>query len=665
MRASRLAAAAITLLTACWRCQGQPSPPLIFSPTVLLVGSGPGSLHIAVLQGQAGGLGVRWNGVAKTPAVNTNPMFSGGYDISLTAQDLGAPQVVEVSMYDLTTGVTTASGYIYIGYNIVPNDVVFDRARGRFYFTTPAQSADPSLPANSLIALDPASNRIGPILPIGSYPTSLALSDDGVTLYVAVDGDGLVRQVNLDTFTVTGDSRFRPAITGYIGGAARSAIAVMPGNPQTIAIYYHPNSGSSSASIAVFDNGRKRSNESAAFDRYDSLLFAPDGKFLFLGSYANFNSAAILRYSIDATGVPTQTPAGISGGGPVAIQNGLLYTSGGSIIDIGKMTIAGNLGVGGAVAVDPAAQRIFAVHFVSSQYLPDYPQYLQAFDLATQEPLGWQSLDSWNYFNAGVNPGQRLLRFGSDGLLYTGSKALLLFHTPLAGPPPVISAASVVNAASQQAGPIAPGEILSLYGSNLGPAAPATPESSFSFPSVLNHVQVWFNSLPGSLLMAYQGQINVVAPFELQPGSTVNVQVWNMGIPSPKIPLTVAQTAPALITRNGSGTGPVAVVNQDGSVNAPAPAGSTVMLYGTGGGALPAAVDGGIARGAASLAAPVHVLLGGRDVAVAYAGAAPGLVHGLFQLNIQIPADLPSGSAAITVNVNGQDSPKGTALEIR
>jgi uncharacterized protein (TIGR03437 family) len=667
VRASNLVAAAVTLLAACWSAEGQPSPSLIFSPSVLLVGSGPSLLHISVVQGQAAGLGVRWNGVDKPATADSNPSFSGGYDIELTAEDLAAPAMAQVSMYDLRTGATVTSGYVFVGYNIVPNDVVFDQARNRFYLTTPTQSTDPSFPANSLVALDSANNHIGPVLAIGNHPTSLAPSDDGNSLYVAVDADGLIRRVDLDTFAVTGEFRVRSAFTGYIGPYARSAIAVMPGHPQTVAIYHHPDINSSLASIAVYDDGQKRPSEIDSSSGYDSLLFAPDGKSLFLGSYANLNSPqSVLHYDVDATGIPKQTPTSISGGGPVTIQNGLLYTSRGTIIDIQKMQIAGLLGVGGAVAVDLSNQRIFAVHFISRSNAGDYPQYLQTFDLATQEPLGWQSLDSWNYFSVGGNSGQRLFRFGSDGLLYTGNKALLLFHTPLAGPAPVSGEAAVVNAASQQSGPIAPGEILSIYGTNLGPAAPVIPEpSTLAFPSILGNTQVWFDSLPGALLMAHQNQINVVAPFELQPGSTVNVQVWNMGIPSAKIRLSVAQTAPALITRNGSGTGPAAIVNQDGTVNMPAPAGSTVMLYGTGGGVIPEAVDGALARRAANLAAPVRVSLAGRDVPVVYAGAAPGLVNGVFQLNVQIPSDLPAGTASITVNINGQDSPRGVTLEIR
>jgi uncharacterized protein (TIGR03437 family) len=181
----------------------------------------------------------------------------------------------------------------------------------------------------------------------------------------------------------------------------------------------------------------------------------------------------------------------------------------------------------------------------------------------------------------------------------------------------------------------------------------------------LSHVQVWFDRTPATVLMAYQGQINAIAPFEISPGATVNLQVWNFGIPSAQIPLSVAPAAPGLFTRDGSGSGQVAIINQDGSINTPSPPGSIIVLFGSGGGKLPGAVDGALARSAQSLAGSVHVFVGGRDVPVLYAGAAPLLPNGMFQINAQLPADLPSGTAQVSVSVNGQQSPKGATVEIR
>jgi uncharacterized protein (TIGR03437 family) len=57
--------------------------------------------------------------------------------------------------------------------------------------------------------------------------------------------------------------------------------------------------------------------------------------------------------------------------------------------------------------------------------------------------------------------------------------------------------------------------------------------------------------------------------------------------------------------------------------------------------------------------------VGGRDAAVLYAGAAPGLTTGVFQINLQVPDGTPPGIVPVVVTVNGVASPQGVTLEIR
>jgi uncharacterized protein (TIGR03437 family) len=176
---------------------------------------------------------------------------------------------------------------------------------------------------------------------------------------------------------------------------------------------------------------------------------------------------------------------------------------------------------------------------------------------------------------------------------------------------------------------------------------------------------VWFDRSPATILLAYQGQLNVVAPFAIAVGSKVNLQVWNLGIPSAKVPLDVVAASPALFTRDGTGKGLASVVNQDAGINTPSPAGSVVTLYGSGGGPFAGAMDGVLARGAAPLTGTVRATVGGRDAAVLYAGAAPGLTTGVFQINLQVPDGTPPGIVPVVVTVNGVASPQGVTLEIR
>jgi uncharacterized protein (TIGR03437 family) len=160
--------------------------------------------------------------------------------------------------------------------------------------------------------------------------------------------------------------------------------------------------------------------------------------------------------------------------------------------------------------------------------------------------------------------------------------------------------------------------------------------------------------------------MNAVAPFGLTPGTAVPVQVLNNGIPSPQVSLNVVAAEPALLTRDGSGQGLAAMVNQDGTINAPAPVGSVVSLFGTGGGLYPGARDGVLGSGISSLTAGVQVTIGGQNATVLYAGEAPELVGSVFQLNVQIPAGLASGSIIpVVVTIGGQMSQQGVTIAIR
>ena len=103
-------------------------------------------------------------------------------------------------------------------------------------------------------------------------------------------------------------------------------------------------------------------------------------------------------------------------------------------------------------------------------------------------------------------------------------------------------------------------------------------------------------------------------------------------------------------------------MNQDASVNStstPAQAGSIVSVFGTGGGALlPDLLLGylAIASDLSYLQANATAKVGGVEAQVLYAGAAPNLVAGVNQFNVQLPANTPAGPADLTITVAGKQS---------
>lgn len=235
--------------------------------------------------------------------------------------------------------------------------------------------------------------------------------------------------------------------------------------------------------------------------------------------------------------------------------------------------------------------------------------------------------------------------------------------------PPQMTA--VVNGASQSAATaLAPGEIISIYGSGLGPVNGLGPivSSADRIDSIADGTRVWFGAIAAPILYTSTGQVNTIVPYEA--AGTTPLQVEFDGRRSLTREVLVVSASPALFTQDASGKGRAAVLNQDYSLNTPqrpATRGSVIMIYATGGGqTFPASTTGQIAGlDLLALVAPVTVTIGGRNADVLYAGTAPGLVTGLTQLNVLIPVDFPVGeSVPILISVGGFVSPGGTTISI-
>ena len=223
----------------------------------------------------------------------------------------------------------------------------------------------------------------------------------------------------------------------------------------------------------------------------------------------------------------------------------------------------------------------------------------------------------------------------------------------LANATPSLTASGIVNGATFQSGPVAPGEIVSLFGSGLGPPTPAllTLTNPRLVANSLESVRVFFDGVPAPLLYASSGQVNVVVPYAVAGKSTTQLQLEYLGVLSNPVALQVAATAPGVFSVTGSGRGPGAILNaRDESLNSalnPAARGDWVSIFATGGGVTtPASVDGFLAS--APLPAPnaeVSVTIGGLPCQLNYEGAAPGLVTGVLQINAQVPSGLTPGPA--------------------
>lgn len=251
---------------------------------------------------------------------------------------------------------------------------------------------------------------------------------------------------------------------------------------------------------------------------------------------------------------------------------------------------------------------------------------------------------------AAAPDGQLALLDGVDGGLTV---------TAPSGPLLRLQSHGVLNGASLLPGPVAPGEILTLIGSGIGPATAAQPPPGSASATALNGTRVLFDETPAPLLYASANQINAVVPYSVSQKVSTKIQIVSPAGIVAELVQPVAASSPALFTQDATGAGPGAILNQDSTLNTPSnPAvkGSVVSLYATGAGqTAPAGVDGRIMEEPLPKPLlPVTVQIGGVDAVVEYAGAAPGQIAGLLQVNCTIPVNAPSGNTVPVVLRIGQ-----------
>lgn len=241
-------------------------------------------------------------------------------------------------------------------------------------------------------------------------------------------------------------------------------------------------------------------------------------------------------------------------------------------------------------------------------------------------------------------------------------------------PKPVLTA--VVNAASY-ASAVVPGEIVSLFGQDLGPD-PAVLQPALSSPNSvaqqLGGARVLFDGVPAVLTAAAKNQVNAIVPYFISTRATVHIQVENQGVRSEWMEVPVAQASPGIFTANGSGKGQGSILNvgADGSVTVntpqtPVARGGYISVFLTGEGLTdPPGVDGRIAtRLLPKPLLPVTATIDGKPATVLYAGAAPQGVAGLMQVNLQVPANASTGAVAVDIIVGVAHSQTGVTVSVQ
>jgi uncharacterized protein (TIGR03437 family) len=176
---------------------------------------------------------------------------------------------------------------------------------------------------------------------------------------------------------------------------------------------------------------------------------------------------------------------------------------------------------------------------------------------------------------------------------------------------PQFSAATVLNAASFTGGPVAPGEIVSIFGTNLDK-------------------NVTFDGIPATLVYFSPTQVNVTVPYQVAGQTSTQLVVGQYAISAVPVTLNVAPAAPGIFAAVFAGKG-------------------ILTLYATGCGTL---TNDTLPR----CMLPVSVTANGQAGQVLYAGIAPGLAQGVDQMNVKLTDGLTSGEVSIVLTVDGASS---------
>ena len=244
---------------------------------------------------------------------------------------------------------------------------------------------------------------------------------------------------------------------------------------------------------------------------------------------------------------------------------------------------------------------------------------------------------------------------------------------------PVITAPGVASAATfgatNLAGGISPGEILTIFGTSLGPSqlTTLTLDSNGVTTNSLAGTRVLFGNpaTPAPIIYTSANQISFVVPYNVAGKATVQVSVESQGIASNILQFPVVAANPGIFTLNSSGKGDAVIIRLDASIvsaASPAQPGETLILYGEGYGAVTpetAVPDGTIisTKLPVPLTKPV-LLIDGVPVETLYAGSAGGLINGVMQINFKVPA-LNPGNHQIQVQVGDRTSPSGVTLQTK
>lgn len=294
--------------------------------------------------------------------------------------------------------------------SITTNEIIYNPQDQRIYATRPSSVGSEG---NSITRINPLTGEVGASVYVGSEPNKIALSDNGQTVYVSLDGAYAIRRYDASTHTPGAQFSIGrgQSVNASDAPYRASAIAVAPGNADVLAVSRDmPGISPPGAGVAIYNNGVRlpmTGNSHSGASNY--LAYSSSATTLYGGGY----DEGLRTMTITANGVTEDTsnptPFEVKN---LKFENNLIFTSTGRVINPVTRTLLGtfpgNINTNAFVPDTATGRVLYAVKESSGTNI-----MIKAFDINTFAQIG-SSLAIPNTLGD-VQP-TTLVRYGSNGL---------------------------------------------------------------------------------------------------------------------------------------------------------------------------------------------------------------------------------------------------------
>lgn len=527
-------------------------------------------------------------------------------------------------------------------------DILPDANRNRFYVIRQDQ--------NQVLAFDGSSYQQLATLRTGTTPTGMSLTPDGKYLVIAAQDSQLLRTYDLDSFQeqipiqLPGSHYGESVAQSNVGMfaviendgagdcAGTSACAIDRLDLFSRCAYSPP-------TLGIFKNDNqalpRKTVLSPSPDQNSILVAAPNGNVMLYD--ATHDTFLLARKDLSSLSGGYAVSSGASTSGSA---NAARYVIGNNIFDsslvpqgtfdtsVGSTAGFAFNGPGGYRVTGSAAAAPGVISAVQNVMLPGVSSPVRT----VEAPV----LSSTNQpFTRTMAPLP-----GSIVLLTTSGATVLAPNYGAAVATPSIAA--VVSAADGSQN-VAPGGLVSIYGSQMSPMNMAT--STIPLPTALAGSCLSVNGVPVPLLFVSSSQVNAQLPNNVSGGASLTIHT--PGGVSPSFSFNVSSNAPSVFLSGSAGplSGLATIVRADNGLlvtaTNPIHPKDTIVVYLTGMGVTDPQVDAGLPGPVSPLAlvtSSPNVSIGGFPLQIQYAGLVPGEV-GVYQINAYVPFGVPQGNS--------------------